>query len=365
MGQRLVFGPRSLSKIGPLAREMGAGRILLVADPAIREAGHLECALASLRESKMEALVFDQVRENPTSRSVEEAASRLEEEKFDLIAAVGGGSAMDTAKAVNFLLTNGGRMEDYWGFGKATREMLPSIAVPTTAGTGSDAQSYALISQAETHRKMACGDPKARFRVVILDPALLATIPRRVAAATGMDALSHALESYVTPVRTPASASLSRRAFRLLEPVVEAAAQPPASTEVASRALLGAHLAGAAIEGSMLGAAHAAANALTASQDVAHGEAIGLMLPSVIRFNTTAVNALYGELWPDGAGAGLADRIEEIRRRTGLPTQLGAFGIEAPNLPSLAAAACDERTANFNPRPVDQNAFEEIYAGAL
>ena len=102
LGQRLVFGPRSLSKIGPLAREMGAGRILLVADPAIREAGHLECALAPLRESKMEALVFDQVRENPTSHSVEEAASRLEEEKFDLIAAVGGGSAMDTAKAVNF-----------------------------------------------------------------------------------------------------------------------------------------------------------------------------------------------------------------------------------------------------------------------
>ncbi|MCZ6507993.1 MAG: iron-containing alcohol dehydrogenase [Acidobacteria bacterium] len=362
---RVVFGAGRLAELGELAAEIGGRRALLVTDPGLVAAGHAASACAALRIAGLEVELFDAVSPNPTTREVEAGTEIAAERPIDLIVALGGGSAMDCAKGINFLLTNGGRMEDYWGFGKATKRMLPSIGVPTTAGTGSDAQSYALISQAETHRKMACGDPKARFRVVILDPALLATIPRRVAATTGMDALSHALESYVTSVRTPASASLSRRAFRLLEPVVEAAAQPPASTEVASRALLGAHLAGAAIEGSMLGAAHAAANALTASQDVAHGEAIGLMLPSVIRFNTTAVDALYGELWPDGAGAGLADRIEEIRRRTGLPTQLGDFGIEAPNLPSLAAAACDERTANFNPRPVDQNAFEEIYAGAL
>ena len=137
------------------------------------------------------------------------------QEQIDFLVGLGGGSSMDTAKGCNFLLTNGGRMEDYWGVGKATRPMLPLIAIPTTAGTGSECQSFALITHPQTHVKMACGDPKAAARVAILDPELTLTQPPAVAAATGMDALSHALETAVTRRRNPISQMLSREAFRL------------------------------------------------------------------------------------------------------------------------------------------------------
>ncbi|MCZ6727800.1 MAG: iron-containing alcohol dehydrogenase, partial [Acidobacteria bacterium] len=187
---RVAFGAGRLAELGELAAEIGGRRALLVTDPGLVAAGHAASACAALRIAGLEVELFDAVSPNPTTREVEAGTEIAAERSIDLIVALGGGSAMDCAKGINFLLTNGGRMEDYWGFGKATKRMLPSIGVPTTAGTGSDAQSYALISQAETHRKLAGGDPTARDRVVILDPALLATIPRRVAAATGRDALS-------------------------------------------------------------------------------------------------------------------------------------------------------------------------------
>src|SRR6185369_12939585 len=136
---------------------------------------------------------------------------------IDSIVAIGGGSSLDCAKGINFVLTNGGSMRDYRGHNKAEKPMLPSIGIPTTAGTGSEAQSYAIISDAETHAKMACGDDKARFRIVILDPVLTVTQPREVTAIAGYDALSHATEAYVTTKRNDDSMSLARDAFRLLE----------------------------------------------------------------------------------------------------------------------------------------------------
>ena len=167
---------------------------------------------------------------------------------------------MDCAKGVNFLLTNGGEMRDYKGFGKATRPMLPSIGVPTTAGTGSEAQSYALIADEKTHLKMACGDRKAAFRATILDPEVTVSQPPMVTAVTGIDALTHAVESYVCTSATRCRRR-SREAWRLLEgnrngpaPPRRSGARPHAARPI---------LAGLAIENAMLGAAHAAANPLT------------------------------------------------------------------------------------------------------
>jgi len=363
-GIDIVFGAGRLRELGAVAERVGGERVLLVTDPGLVAAGHAVRASRVLETQGFEVHRFDGVSPNPTTREVETGTVLARDKAIDLIVALGGGSAMDCAKGINFLLTNGGRMEHYWGFGKASKPMLPAIGIPTTAGTGSDAQSYALISQLPSHRKMACGDRKARFRTVLLDPDLLATVPVRVAAAAGMDALSHALESFVTKARTPASAALSREAFHLLEPVVEAVAHPPAAPESRSRALLGSHLAGAGIEKSMLGGAHATANPLTSRHGVAHGDAIALMLPSIIRFNGAAVGDLYSELWPEGSDS-LASRIEEIRSRTGLPTSLTSIGLIPSDVKDLAEAAGDERTGQFNPRPLNRAAFEEIYDDAL
>src|SRR5438093_3147947 len=198
---RLVFGPGALVRLGELVRELGGSRVLLVTDPGLEAAGHPQRALASLRDAGLQASVFDEVEENPTTLHVENGLAQARAERIDFLVAVGGGSSMDCAKGINFLLTNGGRIADYQGFGKAKRPMLASIGVPTTAGTGSEAQSYALIADESTHLKMACGDRKAAFCVAILDPELTVSQPVKVTALTGIDALSHAVESYVTTKR--------------------------------------------------------------------------------------------------------------------------------------------------------------------
>src|SRR5215472_12309794 len=166
---RVVYGAGSLARLGELARELGGHRVLLVTDPGLWAAGHPQHAFQSLRSAGLETTVFDGVEENPTTRHVQAGLELAKEKQIDLIVAVGGGSSMDCAKGVNFLYTNGGQMSDYRGLNKATKPMLPSIGVPTTAGTGSEAQSFALVADERTHMKMACGDRKAAFRVSILD----------------------------------------------------------------------------------------------------------------------------------------------------------------------------------------------------
>src|SRR5260221_6151964 len=167
---RVVFGAETIERIGELARELGARHALLVTDKGIVEAGHPARAIGFIEAAGLHVTTYDAVRENPTTVDVDRCVEAARQADIDLIIGLGGGSSMDTAKGCNFLLTNGGRMQDYWGVGKATREMLPLIAVPTTAGTGSECQSFALIADEETHQKMACGDPKASARVALLDP---------------------------------------------------------------------------------------------------------------------------------------------------------------------------------------------------
>lgn len=358
---RVVFGENSLDQLGDLTRELGGSRVLVVTDPGIVRAGILERALNSLDAARIDVSVFDRVEENPTSRHVA-AGTRFAKDEggIDLLIGLGGGSAMDCTKGINFILTNGGRMEDYWGADKATKPMLPSIGIPTTAGTGSEAQSFALISKEDTHQKMACGDKKARFRTVILDPVLTTSTPKGVTAATGIDAISHAVESYVSTRRNPISQMFAKKAWQLLEKSFEIVVSDPENIEARSRMLLGAHLAGAAIEASMLGAAHACANPLTARHNITHGVAVGLMLPSVVCFNNRAVHTLYRELHPSA----LHERVSELRAAAGLPERLRDFEIQPEDLPQLAAEAAAQWTGTFNPRQVSKVELLELYEAA-
>jgi alcohol dehydrogenase len=232
--------------------------------------------------------------------------------------------------------------------------------VPTTAGTGSEAQSYALISDAVTHVKMACGDPKAAFRAAILDPLLTSSQPFEVTATAGYDALSHAVESYVSTGRTAASAAFAREAWRLLAANFERVLHNPQDVEARGAMLLGAHLAGIAIENSMLGATHACANPLTARYGIVHGVAIALLLPHVVRWNSAAVGEMYREL----GGADLAGQLTQMAEAGGLPRRLRDVGISAEVLPSLADDAADQWTGRFNPRPFGAAAALAIYESA-
>lgn len=371
---RVVYGCGALARLGELTREFGAQRVLLVTDPGLEAAGHPQRALASLQDAGLEVFLFDGVEENPTTRHVDNCLEVARTNAIDFLVAVGGGSSMDCAKGTNFLVTNGGQMADYKGFGRATKPMLPSITVPTTAGTGSEAQSYALIADESSHMKMACGDRKVAFRVAILDPEVTVTQPVRVSAVTGIDALAHAIESYVCTKRNPLSQMMARTAWQHLEPNLEVVLREPNNLEARGAMQLGANLAGSAIENSMLGCCHSCANPLTAHYGITHGIAVGILLPHVIRFNAPAAGSLYADLARGmallngdlaAAAETLARRITELLTLAGLPTTLSECGVSESILPVLAEEAAEQWTARFNPRPVTEADLLQVYEAAM
>jgi alcohol dehydrogenase len=375
---RIVFGLNTVDRLGELARELDASRVLVVTDAGIVAAGHLDRARRALEGAGLDVAVFDGVRENPTNRDVEECLEVARTAAVDAFIGLGGGSSLDTAKGCNFVLTNGGRIQDYWGTGKASRPMLPLIAVPTTAGTGSECQSFALIADEETHQKMACGDPKAAARVAVLDPTLTLSQPRRVTSCTGIDALAHAVETAVTRKRSELSALYSREGFRLLVQNFERVLQEPGDLEARGAMLLGAAFAGMAIENSMLGAAHSAANPLTAHFAIVHGEAVGIMLPGIVRFNARDREArvLYAELAvsarlaggsasPEDAVEALVRRLETLLGAAEMPPSLAAAGVTADSVPVLAREAAAQWTARYNPREITAADFSVLYQAAI
>jgi alcohol dehydrogenase len=385
---KFVFGAGALRELPACVREIGGSSVFLVTDTGLKRAGHADRATQLLTAAGIPVQVYDHSHENPSESDAAACCAAAREVRFDCFVALGGGSSMDTAKACNFLLTNGGAMRDYHGYGQAAKPMLPFIAIPTTAGTGSECQSYALVSRDDSHEKMACGDPKARARIAILDPELTETQPRSVAIFTGLDALAHALESAVSTRRNPISALYSEGAFRHLAPAIGNVMAGRASADDRAAMQLGAALAGLAIENSMLGAAHASANPLTAHYNVVHGHAVALMLPHVMRFNAS-----------DVAARAIYERYDGILLRTRSPSaapSIATVGGRGPNpshdssdaliawveqlvgqasfarvngaatdFRALADDATKQWTGQINPRPLRAEEYDALYQRAL
>src|SRR5947208_389994 len=375
---RIVLGLNSVARVGELARGLGAKVVLVVTDPGIVTAGHADRVEHILQSCGLGVLVFDEVHENPTTRDVDRCLRVAQSAGIDTLIGLGGGSSMDTAKGCNFLLTNGGRVQDYWGVGKASKPMLPFIAIPTTAGTGSECQSAALIADEQTHQKMACLDSKAAARVAVLDPALTVSQPPLVTAHTGIDAIAHAVETAVTRKRNNLSLMFSHESFKLTVPSFPRVLGNPKDIQARGRMLLGAALAGTAIETSMLGGAHAAANPLTAHYGIVHGEAVGILLPHVVRFNAQdrAAKRAYAELASapeiacvsdglDSAVEALIARLESLLNEAQIARSLGDLGVKRSKIKVLAEEAVKQWTAGFNPRPVSAKDFEDLYNAAF
>jgi alcohol dehydrogenase len=370
---RVVFGPGSLSRVGQIARDLGFRRTLLVVDQGVAAAGHLDVALRALAAAGVDAHPYSDFGVNPDSAMVEAGFAAAAPLGVDSVIGLGGGSSLDCAKGINFLLTNGGSIGDYRGYGKAATPLLPMIGIPTTAGTGSEAQSYAIIADAATRMKMACGDSSAAVRVAILDPELTASAPRHVTAMAGYDAIAHAVETAATSKRTPLSDMYSHQAWRLLKDAFERVLLHPADGEARGAMLLGAHLSGMAIEQSMLGAAHACANPLTARHNIAHGLALAILLPHVVRWNGGVAADRYAALLAsprrrardEDAAESLAVRLEDLATAGGINVRLADSGVQADDLPGLAELASQQWTGTFNPRPFDAAGALEIYRAAM
>ncbi len=375
-GTRLVYGPDALAQLGELAASLNADRVLLVSDPGVTAAGHTQRAAGFLHDAGLTVTQFTEAHENPTTRDVEACVGVARRARPQVIVAIGGGSALDTAKGCNFIYTNGGAMADYWGVGKATQPMLPFIAVPTTHGTGSETQSFALVADATTHQKMACGDPKALPQIAVLDPKLTLTQPPRVAACTSIDAITHAVEAFVCTRRNAVSCAYALASFKLTLPAFRAMRTDPSDLDARGDLLLGAAYAGLAIENSMLGAAHATANPLTATFNITHGHAVGIMLPHVVNYNAQdpATHQQYLELARAAGLDGVSELIHALRENLTL-AQLPANPGDIPGqsgkplgetlasdaIPALAASAATQWTGTFNPRPVTAGDFEALY----
>jgi len=378
---RVLFGPGEFARLGEVARELGGTHCLLVADPGMIEAGYAKEATRALRARRMEVFAFHDFDAEPTAAMIDAARVFAEPLGVNLIVGLGGGSSLDCAKAINFVLSNGGLIRDYWGYGKATRPLLPMIGIPTTAGTGSEAQSGALILDPDTSVKMACGDPKAAFRAVILDPKLTLSQPASLAAASGYDAISHAVESLVSTRRTPISECFSREAWRLLNTNYERMLRAPEDLDARGAMLLGAHFAGLAVENSTLAAAQAGAAPLSTHYRIRRGAAMALLLAPVVAW-TIASAALppaasgydgredelrqcdAGVQYRDLYAGDLVKRLRDLARSAELPVSLREVPVPQEALPRLAEEAGSQWAGRFNPRPFNAAAALEIYQSA-
>lgn len=367
LAPRLYTGVGSLDALSQIADALGDGSVWLVTDPGLHGHGYPDRAQKLLENTGFKVILVSDVQENPDSLVVRKLGDRLSSDNPSLIVALGGGSALDTAKAANLLAFSGGEMVDYRGYGKAKGKLLPMVGIPTTTGTGSESQSYAVIEERQSHLKMACGDPQLLFHTVILDPELAASQPRRVAAVSGLDAITHSLESHVTTRKSPLSHMYSMEAWRLLVAAFPKMLQEKPDLETVAEMQWGAFLAGAAIEQSMLGACHASANPLTAHYGLVHGLAVSLMMPGVLRFNSGVADGPYGSLARIAGLPGirpaeeLAEMLEKLASSAGLETRLRDCGVNEGIFPILAEEAFDQWTGKFNPRPVSESDFVEIY----
>jgi alcohol dehydrogenase len=354
---RVLFGAGEFSRLGEVARELGGTKCLLVADRGMVDRGYAQEAARTLKARRMEVVAFHDFKPGPTVDMVDAGAAFAAPHSVNLIVGLGGGSSLDCAKAINFVVSNGGSIRDYWGYGKASKPMLPMIAIPTTAGPGSEAQTNTAISDPNTHQRMLCGDGKAAFRAAILDPKLTLSQPPALAASAGYDAISHAVETMVSTRRNALSDGFSRSAWRLLNISFERMLKDPGDLEARGAMLIGAHFGGLAIENSMLGATHACAVPLTSHYALPHGVAIALLLSRVVEWNMPSAREQYEEL---NAGD-LARRLRDLAVKAGLPQSLREASIPREALPRLAEEAGTQWTGRFNPRHFDTAAALEIY----
>ena len=372
---RVVFTERSADKAVSLARELGCGRVLLVVDPGVQQAGLAGAFEQSFQGAGISLDLFNQVEPNPTTSNVEQGLAQARDFRPDMFLALGGGSAMDCAKAVDLLLSYGGDLEDYVGLVEKRGDLFPLVAIPTTAGTGSEVSPFLLISDPDQHAKLVIKAPSAIPRAALLDPNLSVTLPAQATLYSGLDALVHAIESYVARGSQPYSQALASRAVETILQNLPRVMESPGDLQARGRMLLASNLAGMAFCLSYLGLAHAAANALSKAYGLVHGLAVATMLPHVIRFNRQVAGREYRALArqvlgaqcpedPDQASLQLASFLEEFMRSLGAPRNLAELGVERGRAEELAEEALGQASLKANPRQASRRELERLFLAA-
>ncbi|MHB8644930.1 MAG: iron-containing alcohol dehydrogenase family protein [Thermomicrobiales bacterium] len=373
---RVIFGSGCVQATGREVAAMGGSVAFIVTDRGVVGAGLLDGVLASLAASDVSATVFDAVEPNPSIGTVTAALAAYQSGSCNAIVAVGGGSPMDVAKAVGILATNGGAIADYEGKPDAVRVVLPPfVCVPTTCGTGSEVTPFAVITDEARHWKMSIASPRTVPRVAIVDPDLFLKMPAPLIAATGMDALTHAIESYTNQDVQPFSDAFDIHAIRLIGTYLRPAVAN-GNREAMAHMAVAATMAGMGFSQNRLGIVHAISHPVTSYVGTPHGVANAILLPYVMEYNAIGAGpriaaigkALSGEsprmAWHASAQGGI-EAVRALSRDVGIPETLGDVGVTEEHIAAIAADAMKSGNIRINPRRVTQTEIETVIRNAM
>jgi alcohol dehydrogenase len=356
-------------KAGDEAKALGATKVMLVADKGVVNAGLTAPVEESLKKKGIPYIIFDNIVPNPRDVHCEEGFRVAKDAGVDVLVAVGGGSSMDTAKAIGTLLTHGKTVQDWCGFQLLERPITPLVAVPTTAGTGSEVTPFAVITDTATHVKLNIFDPKAAARVALVDPSVLLNLPSGIMASTGVDAMTHAVEAYTCNVATPHTDAYALYAIELIiQNLRKATAEPDLAS--CTGMMLGSTIAGIAFGYADVAAVHCMAEALGGRYDTPHGVANALFLPTVTEFNipadvkkhvdvARALGVDVGGKAPEEAAMKGVEALRALCADVGIPKMKDLKEIDPKDFPALAEASEKNVSTPSNPREV--TAREYLY----
>jgi alcohol dehydrogenase len=372
----LIFEQGALKQLPDQVKAIGKSKAFIVTDKGLVKAGVIERVKAILTAANIPATVFDGVEANPTTDNVAAGSGPLRAAGDVAVVAVGGGSSMDAAKAIALHAANGGTVADLDYRNPLKNPALPIIAIPTTAGTGSETNTYGVITNLATHRKFYVGNDSAQPKIAILDPTLTVGLPPAVTAATGMDVLTHALESLSSRNANPFSDGLDLQVIRLVSTWLPKAVANGADIEARSQMLLAAHIVAIAFRATGLGIGHAIGHSLGGRLNLAHGLALAIVLPDVLRFNLPVREEKYAQVafamgvgdtrnsTAENAQAAIA-AVASLSETVGTARKLTDVGCTVEHVPTLVQDSLDDEVLSNSPRQPTRDEMRELILGVM
>lgn len=374
--QNIKFGAGTLDLLPDLAKELGKSKGYIISGPHLNKIGMVAKCRKALKNAGMESECFTETEGNPSTDTVVKATEGFKKSKADFIVAFGGGSPLDVAKAVAVLATYGGNIVDYEGAGKVMGPVVPMIAIPTTAGTGSEVTAFSVITDHSRNYKLTVVSNYLLPAYVILDPDLIATVPANTAAACGIDAMVHALEAYISKVASPFSDIFAREALRLIGGSIRDYVADRSNPAACESMMVGSLFAGIAFSHARLGNVHAMSHPVSAYFDVPHGVANAILLPTVVDFNKDAADPekyryIYGCISKDmGADINftpdmLATEIRMLNYELGILPTLSDIGVTSDKFEQMADDAMKSGNIQCNPQFTMKNDILKLYEQAF
>ena len=365
-----LMGADCLKDAGDQVGELGFKKALIVTDKVLGQIGIVKKVTDVLDNKDIEYAIYDETKPNPTVKNVNDGLALLKEKECDFVISLGGGSAHDCAKGIALLATNGGEIKDYEGVDKSKKPQLPMVGINTTAGTGSEMTLFAIITDEERHIKMALVDKHLTPIIAVNDPMLMLAMPKSLTAATGMDALTHAVEAYVSTAATPITDACAEKAIELISNYLVNAVENGQDVEARDMMAYAEYLAGMAFNNASLGYVHAMAHQLGGFYNLPHGVCNAILLPHVQEYNKATSASRLAKIakimggniegLTDEQGADLCiDMIKSLSQTIGIPEGLGVLGVKESDFETLATNALNDACSLTNPR---KGNLEEVIA---